>query len=132
MTAYVEQLRRSKIRVNLIQGSLQVGRLLLSNDQARLSSDSHECKHADLLFPWLVIDDLPRQAVIGLRPGQPGVMRLTSTSRKMTLATWRLSLSNTRSKWVEPFLARVSRRPSYWPKCRLRSAGSSGYSPFVY
>src|SRR6266478_6418626 len=34
MTAYVEQLRRSEKRVNLIEGSLQIGRLLLSNDQA--------------------------------------------------------------------------------------------------
>src|SRR5712692_2478508 len=35
MTAYVEQLRRSEKRINLIEGSLQVVRLLLSNDQAR-------------------------------------------------------------------------------------------------
>src|ERR1700686_5375688 len=34
MTAYVEQLRRSEKRVKLIEGSLQIGRLLLSNDQA--------------------------------------------------------------------------------------------------
>ena len=34
MAAYVEQLRRSEKRVNLIEGSLQIGRLLLSNDQA--------------------------------------------------------------------------------------------------
>src|SRR5260221_12912309 len=35
MAAYVEQLRRSEKRVDLIEGSLQVVRLLLSNDQAR-------------------------------------------------------------------------------------------------
>src|SRR5260221_12701151 len=35
MTAYVEQIRRSEKRVDLIEGSLQVVRLLLSNDQAR-------------------------------------------------------------------------------------------------
>src|SRR5260370_40619801 len=35
MTAYVEQLRRREKRVNLIEGSLQVFRLFLSNDQAR-------------------------------------------------------------------------------------------------
>src|SRR5712672_420959 len=35
MTAYVEQLRRREKRVNLIEGSLQVCRLFLSNDQAR-------------------------------------------------------------------------------------------------
>src|SRR6266404_5853630 len=34
MTAYVEQLRRSEKRVKLIEGSLQIGRLLLSNDEA--------------------------------------------------------------------------------------------------
>src|SRR5258708_5172747 len=34
MTAYVEQLHRSEKRVNLIEGSLQIVRLLLSNDQA--------------------------------------------------------------------------------------------------
>src|SRR5260370_3999240 len=34
MTAYVEQLCRSEKRVNLVEGSLQIGRLLLSNDQA--------------------------------------------------------------------------------------------------
>src|SRR5258707_9096174 len=34
MTAYVEQLCRSEKRVKLIEGSLQIGRLLLSNDQA--------------------------------------------------------------------------------------------------
>src|SRR6266446_9965057 len=34
MTAYVEQLCRSEKRVNLIEGSLQIPRLLLSNDQA--------------------------------------------------------------------------------------------------
>src|SRR5437868_3078244 len=34
MTAYVKQLRRSEKRVKLIEGSLQIGRLLLSNDQA--------------------------------------------------------------------------------------------------
>ena len=34
MTAYVEELRRSEKRVNLIEGSLQIGRLLPSNDQA--------------------------------------------------------------------------------------------------
>src|SRR6266850_7508729 len=34
MTAYVEQLNRSEKRVNLIEGSLQIVRLLLSNDQA--------------------------------------------------------------------------------------------------
>src|SRR6266478_2310182 len=34
MTAYVEQLCRSEKRVNLIEGSLQIVRLLLSNDQA--------------------------------------------------------------------------------------------------
>src|ERR1700731_4025370 len=34
MTAYVEQLCRSEKRVNLIEGSLQIARLLLSNDQA--------------------------------------------------------------------------------------------------
>jgi hypothetical protein len=33
MTANVEQLRRSEKRVNLIDGSLQIVRLLLSNDQ---------------------------------------------------------------------------------------------------
>ena len=35
MTANVEQLRRSEKRVNLIEGSLQIGRLLLSKDEAR-------------------------------------------------------------------------------------------------
>src|SRR4030095_10297535 len=34
MTAYVEQLHRSEKRINLIEGSLQIVRLLLSNDQA--------------------------------------------------------------------------------------------------
>lgn len=34
MIAYVEQLRRSEKRVNLIEGSLQIGRPLLSNNQA--------------------------------------------------------------------------------------------------
>jgi hypothetical protein len=34
MIAYVEQLHRSEKRVKLIEGSLQIGRLLLSNDQA--------------------------------------------------------------------------------------------------
>src|SRR5882724_7563787 len=34
MTAYVEQLRRSEKRLNLIEGSLQIVRPLLSNDQA--------------------------------------------------------------------------------------------------
>jgi hypothetical protein len=38
MTAYVEQLRRSEKRVNLIERSLQIGRLLLSNDQANRRS----------------------------------------------------------------------------------------------
>src|SRR2546423_6819158 len=33
MTADVEQLRRSEKRVNVSEGSLQFGRLLLSNDQ---------------------------------------------------------------------------------------------------
>src|ERR1700737_1222237 len=37
MTAYVEQLCRSEKRVNLIEGSLQIARLLLSNDQAHRS-----------------------------------------------------------------------------------------------
>src|SRR4029077_3464005 len=34
MTAYVEQLHRSEKRVKLIEGRLQIVRLLLSNDQA--------------------------------------------------------------------------------------------------
>jgi hypothetical protein len=34
MTAYVEQLPGSEKRVNLIEGSLQIVRILLSNNQA--------------------------------------------------------------------------------------------------
>src|SRR5947208_13584762 len=34
MTPYVEQLRRSQKRVQLIEGSFQIFRILLSNDQA--------------------------------------------------------------------------------------------------
>src|SRR6266478_2989598 len=61
MTAYVEQLHRSEKRVNLIEGSLQIVRLLLSNDQAHrrgltsfvdLASDVLLVRifHHDLLF----------------------------------------------------------------------------------
>ena len=32
MTAYIEELRRSEVGVNLIKGSLEISWLLLSND----------------------------------------------------------------------------------------------------
>src|ERR1043166_662116 len=76
MTAYVEQLHRSEKRVKLIEGSLQIVRLLLSNDQAnrrgltsfvdlgsavlRLRIFHHDlllapCRHgADLVFSTMI------------------------------------------------------------------------------